>query len=86
MVVAADPQCLAVKINEPYWKVVVMVCHSLRLEAPHPKRQAWWNEVQQLVTRHGVDILLTDANARVGSVCSSSVGGVAADVEDRNGA
>ena len=87
-VLHSDPTCLVVRILHP-----VLSCYVASLHAPHrghslEVRLQWWRRTEAILKsldRGASWIIGADANVRVGSVCSSSVGDFQCDAEDPPG-
>eukprot|EP00972_Heterocapsa_arctica_P058507 8631624-Heterocapsa_arctica.AAC.1 len=69
------------------FSATIIVAHAPHSRAPPEDRERWWNALAQDIAIHGGDFILIDANARLGSVHTTSVGGQGyAQTEDASGA
>ena len=71
----ASPRLLAVAIDAPHLALVVLVAHAPHAADDEKVREEFWEEVEHIHDRWGVDIMLCDANAHVGSDTSAAIGG-----------
>ena len=85
----ASPRILCVTVVYPVIKFVAVSAHAPTSFAPKHDIEVFWNELEAVMTkfaRPGWPIIMgIDANARVGSVCSSAIGSFDADEEDLSG-
>ena len=77
-VIMADPRLLFVRLQAPGLQLLVVVGHGPHSRRPEEERLAWWSRLHTLTASFIKPserlVLLVDANARVGSVQSPSVG------------
>ncbi|CAE7722641.1 unnamed protein product, partial [Symbiodinium microadriaticum] len=88
VVLHAEPTCLIVGASFQGAPIRILVGHAPHRVHPEPFRRAWWSHVSNLcrVFSGAVSwIMLLDANARLGSETSASVGDWQADEQDLNG-
>ena len=89
-VVMADPQLLFVRLQAPGLQLLVVVGHGPHSRRSEEERVAWWGRLHSLTASFIKPsehlMLLVDANARVGSVQSPSVGPDGAEKQTHNGA
>ncbi|CAE7699183.1 unnamed protein product [Symbiodinium sp. CCMP2456] len=88
VVLHADPTCLIASASLGEIPLRILVAHSPHRVHPDDVKRAWWTRVHELCrVFSGASpwLLLLDANARVGSDNSQSVGPWQADTQDLNG-
>eukprot|EP00959_Pyramimonas_sp_CCMP1952_P353308 7402045-Pyramimonas_sp.AAC.1 len=74
VVVYATPRLLVAKVKATALDLTVAVGHAPHNQAPEAERDAFWKAVESLNDKWAFDILLLDANARLGEVTSEYVG------------
>ena len=87
-VVAKDPRFLIIQIKAPFLRAIVISAHAPTSQASHDTISKWWHTLGQAVPtrlRQWPQILLVDANARVGSHPSLAVGPYQGDEQDGGG-
>ena len=89
-VVMADPQLLFVRLQAPGLQLLIVVGHGPHSRRPEEERLAWWSRLHSLTASFIKPsehlMLLLDANARVGTVQSPSIGPTGAEKQTHNGA
>ena len=87
-IVAKDPRFLVIQINAPFLRTLVISAHAPTSQMSAEVITKWWEKLDAQVPhrlRQWPQILLVDANARVGSQPSSAVGPHQADEQDIGG-
>ena len=83
------PRYIYATLSLPCLKVGLLSAHAPTSSAPADVIKEFWRHLRSTLCKHsrpGVPILArVDANARLGSVCSASVGPLDADCEDSSG-
>ena len=70
----ADPRLLVVRVTARRLQCTVVVAHAPHSGEDHAARDAWWSRLVDRVSGLADVVLLVDANARLGSALSDSVG------------
>ena len=84
----SQPRILGVALRSRQLNVDVLVAHAPVESSPQEVRTEWWRALHKAASGRRTKaplILLVDANGRLGSICTESVGGVEPDVESPNG-
>ena len=84
----SQPRTLGVALRSPQLNVDVLVAHAPVESSPQEVRTEWWRALHKAASCRRTKaplILLVDANGRLGSICTESVGGAEPDVESPNG-
>ena len=88
-VVACEPRLLVVQICAPHFRATVVVAHApSEPPAPPGAAESFWAKCRRVLQRRPAlsdIIVLSDANARVGALPSSSVGGLDPEPENPSG-
>ena len=86
VVLKATPRLLIVRLDADMLACTFVVAHAPHSRASREARERWWSDLAHDLAVHGGDFLFIDANARVGSVHTTAVGGCGrAQLEDNNG-
>ena len=86
--VAKDPRFLIIQIKAPFLRAIVISAHAPTSQASQDTISKWWHTLGQAIPtrlRQWPQILLVDANARVGSHPSLAVGPYQGDEQDGGG-
>ena len=82
----SSPRALFVCLSAPSLSITVAVLHAPHTKRPPEERKTFWEAVRPLCERWSPQIILTDANAKLGSVVSDVVGGFGfSQQQDSNG-
>ena len=84
----SQPRTLGVALRSPQLNVDVLVAHAPVESSPQEVRTEWWRALHKAASCRRTKaplILLVNANGRLGSICTESVGGAEPDVESPNG-
>ena len=84
----SSPRFLGVALRSRRLSVDVLVAHAPVESSPQEVRTEWWRALHKAASCRKSKaplILLVDANGRLGSVCTESVGDVEPDIESPNG-
>ena len=71
---AYDPRYLIVLIDAPHFRHVVVVAHAPHMHRPEAERHDYWHNLTKQLLTYPPSFLLIDANARLGSITSPTVG------------
>ena len=85
----ASPRHLFVRLQAPFLNFFVLCAHAPHSQYVPSELDAWWNSLSALVQPYrgaAPLMVLIDANARVGSIQTSHIGGCKSDVESPTGA
>ena len=82
-----DPRLLIVKLQARYYQATIAVAHAPHSSHTEAERNDWWDQAEMVMLRVRPNMLMIDANAKVGSIpspalMSSAPGG---DEENDNG-
>ena len=88
-VLACQPRLLVAQICAPFLRLTVVVAHApSEVRGNEGTAAAFWSECRAALSRRVKDsevVVLTDANARIGSLTSEAVGPCWAETETRAG-
>ncbi|CAK0797405.1 unnamed protein product [Prorocentrum cordatum] len=85
-VLISEPRILIVKVTTDCINTTICVFHAPHSKKGPQERQDFWQRLQKLVQQHRPNLMLADANGRLGSVQSTSVGPAGlSQTEDSNG-
>lgn len=87
-IIAKNPRWLIIQIKAPFMKAIVITAHAPTSQTTAEEIAKWWENLSQQIPlrpRNWPQILLADANARVGSQPSEAIGTHHADDQDAGG-
>ena len=83
--VARDPRYLIVKVNNPLLRAIVIAAHAPHRGAPEQEIANFWHTISCAIPKNCESwdkIVLTDANAHLGTIPTAAVGAHQAEEED----
>lgn len=87
-ILARDPRILAVKVDAPFMRAIVISAHAPTSQSSSNTISDWWKELAKVVpAKYSAwpKFVLVDANARIGSEVTRSVGDHQPDDQDPSG-
>ena len=87
-VIKADEELLVLRVHDPALKAIVISGHAPHTGRPSDEIKTWWSSLQTLIKQKAANwpvIFGIDANAKVGSIESNSIGSHQGSEENESG-